>query len=252
MKKKITIGLGALMTAVALTLTACGGGSDSSQSGSENEQTLSTYFNAFATNDATQMEPMLKAAEPGSPAEVYAKHQINTQVANESANETDEPDVAEIDGDTVSLHPNFSDEATDEEKKDATTIYKDFVFSSNGLIETWTTEPGGLLTPRISAQTGKATQGKVTVQLQTAYVTNSGDLYVTWSAKNSGGKAVDISVAGYVNSDGRQVQVTSTPYQTKPISGSHTETSSTIENGKLGGKLIFQFDYQNQVSITVK
>lgn len=240
-----------LLAGAACTLLLIAGCSSGSSNGSDHEQTLGAYFNAFGTQEASKMEPMLTAAAKGSPAYIYAEHQINAALAQESANETQEPDTITVDGDTVTQTLKLPEDATEEQKKEATNTYTDFQFSADGLLETWTSEPGGALAPRIQAQTGKATSGQVSVDLKTAYETNGGSLMVTFEVNNKSNKKANVSITGYVNPDGRQVKVATTPYSFDPAAGSFATGSGLITNGKRGGKLIVQFDYQNESSIKV-
>lgn len=231
--------------AALLMMTACsssdsGSGGSGSPAPAGTDETLATYFNAFATNDSGEMKPMLTAAEPGSPAEWYAEHQINGVMADEAANESQPADTVTIDGGTVTyVYSGLPQDATEQQRKDATQIYKDFQFAGDGKIVTWTTDPGGALQGRITKQEGRATSGKVTITAKTAYVTNTGDLSITYDVKNKSNQQATVTPKGYINPDKRQAKVQGTPYNAELSPGSFTTASGLVENGEPGGKLVF-------------
>lgn len=248
MKKSIPVGV----LAAALLLAGCSStGSSSDSPATDHEQTLTTYFNALATEKAATMAPMLTAAAPGSAAYIYAEHQINLATANEAANNTPQPDNAIITGDSVTLRAQGIENATDEQKAASTSVYRDFTYSAEGLVETWNAEPGGALAPRISAQTGSVTAAGVTITLRTAYQANVGDLYVTYDARNKGAKKVSVNPSGYVNPDGRQVRTATTGGTLDLQPGAFTTDAVSITSGKPGGTLIFQVDYQTNLKVRV-
>lgn len=212
---------------------------------------LTNYFDAFATDRAAEMAPMLTNSEPGSPAYLYAQHQINAATASESANSSPAPSTITVTQDSVTLLSQLPNEPTEQQKIDATNVYSSFEYAPSGLITAWTADPGGPLAPRISAQSSKVTSAKVTVALKTAYATNSGDLSVTFDVTNKSGKKANVTITGYINPDGRQVKVVNTPYAADPAPGSFSTSAASVVSGQRGGKLIVQFDYQTDKKLPV-
>lgn len=258
---------GRIAVAVAVTITVgampagCGtaasqGGSSPSESASATQaaaqqQNLAAYFNAFGTERSQTMQPMLTAASPGSPAAVYAQHQINNATAEESDNSASDPSTVTIADGKVTIVVDVPKDSTDAVKKAATTVYQDFQFDPSGLIVTWTADPGGPLAPRIHTEKGTVTRGGVTVLLQTAYQTNLGALALTGTVTNRSKSKASVTSPGYTNPDRRQVQVSSTPYQADPVPGGYAVTRLVITGGAFGGKLTAQFDYQTTAQIPV-
>lgn len=249
MKKLVILVIGI----VAMTAAGCSNNqsSDANADAADHTQVLEQYFNAFATDVAAQMEPMKAAAAPNSPAYLYAVHQINAAIASEGANSPTTPSTATVTDGTVTMVTKGLDaDTTEEQRKDATNVYSAFTYE-NGLISSWTTDPGGLLTPRISALTGSVTKLGITLTLKTAYVTNAGDLFITYDVQNKSKKKASVVVNGYLNPDGRQVQVSATPYQLAPIPGAFATGMAQITNGKLGGSLTIEFDYKTSARLKV-
>lgn len=243
----------AAATASALALVVAGCSSGASNAPDEAQQkVVEEYFNAFATQKSTTMEPMLKASAEGSPAHIYAQHQIGAVTAQESAGEGPEPDVVEYSSGEVKYRAKLPEDATEQEVADATSVYSGFEFSPEGQLTTWTTSDGGALASRISLQSGKAEADGVTVQLKTSYVTNGGDLALTYDVKNKGKKKVSVYMKGYQNADGREVKLTNTPSTMDPGSGAFLSGYSSVTNGKAGGTLLVEFDYQTTKKIKVK
>jgi hypothetical protein len=244
-------------TVVLMAIAGCSStpsaSSDSSASATaDNTPVLKAYFDSFGTDRVSTMEPMLANSEPGSPANVYAQHQLNAATASESANNSPAPSSVVVESSKVTMQQELPKDPTDQQTAEATNTYSSFEYSPSGLITTWSTEPGGALAPRISSQASEVTSGKVTVLLNTAYATNSGDLSVTFTVRNKSGEKANVLISGYINPDGRQVKVTNTPYLADPAPRSFSTGSATIVSGKRGGKLIVQFDYQTDKKLAVK
>lgn len=250
-KKLIALGAVAALALAGCSSNNASSGTSASPGGDDHEATLKTYFDAFATDKSTTMEPMLTASAPGSAANLYAQHQINGAIAGESAGGSADPSTVTVSGEEVTMVRQLPNDATEQQKQDATNVYKDFTYSADGLIESWVSVPGGPLAPRISAQTGTATSAKETVALKTAYETNSGALIITMEVTNKNTKKVPVSITGYITPEGRQVQVALSPSQLGPAPGTFTTAMATASNAKRGGKLIVQFDYKNDVQIPV-
>ncbi len=253
-----------MISALALSVVAAGGCSTSSSPNggspsasksmdtSDQSQVLKTYFEAFATAKSSTMDPMLSSSVPDSPAYTYAAHQINAAVAQEGDNAAAGDSTVTVEDSVVTMvRKGLDADATEEQRKEVTTIYRDFEFGPDGLIRTWTADPGGVLTERIAAQSGSATSGKVTITVKTVYLTNDGSLGLTYDVTNKSSKKATVDLAGYINPDGRQVKVAATPYQMDPAPGSFSTGYASITAGKRGGKLIVQFDYQTKVKLIV-
>ncbi|MFA7266148.1 MAG: hypothetical protein WC054_07535 [Candidatus Nanopelagicales bacterium] len=246
MKKFVVLVVGAL----ALTLSACG--SSQADGGEDHTPVLQEYFNAFATDVAAQMEPMKSAAAPDSPAYLYAVHQINLALASESANGDVAASTATISEDQVTMvRQGLDADITEEQRAEATTTYSNFTYE-NGLLASWTANPGGDVAPRITPVSGSVTKLGVTLALKTAYIANSGDLFITYEVLNKSKKKASVVVNGYLNPDGRQVQVSATPYQVAPVPGAFASGYAVVTQGKLGGSLTIEFDYQTTAKLTVE
>lgn len=238
--------ISALGLAGLLTLTACSSGDSSGTTAStaagegvDSEQVLTNYFNAFASNDIDDMTAMVRNAAAGSPAFLYARNQIATQRAAESANQAYPPSTVTVSGDTVTLVEDIPADATEEEKQDATTTYKEFTFAQDGKLESWTSDPGGPLAPRVQAQSGRGSTGRLTIKATTSYVNNAGNLAVTYSVINKSKAKAQVSPDGYVNPNRRQVDVATFTGSLDVSPGAFADERASIENGKPGGKLLF-------------
>lgn len=246
----------AVATASILLVAGCSSSGEASgespnSQGADNTAVLGKYFNAFATDKSSTMAPMLEASEPGSPAYLYAQHQINGATASEAAGNSAKPATVDVTDTTVTMKQDVATDATDAQIKEATNVYSSFQYSTAGLIQTWTADPGGPLAGRISAQSAKGKAGGVAVTLRTAYLTNSGDLSVTFDAKNTGSKKASLTPTGYVNPDGRQVKVVTTGGSLDLQPGSFATDALSVTAGKNGGTLIFQVDYQKTLKLKV-
>ena len=247
--KKLRL-LAVSVAAASVVMVGCSSGSSSESDAPEGAtETLQTYFDAFATQDSKDMEPMLETSEKGSPAHMYAQHQINLAVAQESAGDSGEPDYVTVEDDRVTLRSGLISEAdfeelSEEEQADVVTVFSNFEYSTDGQLQTWVSEPGGPLADRIASQNGKATIGKVNIKLVTSYLSNGDSLFITIDVLNKSGADQSVTATGYTTPDKRQVKVSSTPYNTELKPGTRADLYVVIENGEPGGKL--QFDVYNQ------
>lgn len=239
MKKSLRAAFLALALTTALVGCSSATGSEDSAPANSTE-VLKSYFEGLASDDSAQMQAMLKYAAPDSPAQLYAEHQILNQEADEAANSgSSTPDSVTVEGDKVTITQDLPNDATDAQRKEATTVFTDFAFSPDGNIETWTAEPGGPLASRVQRQSGKGTSAGVTISAQTSYVTNSGDLVVAYEVRNATKNTVNINPRGYLNPNGRQVQVATTTGSLKLSPKASAGDAASITNGRPGGKLIF-------------
>lgn len=236
----------AILAAASILLTAaCSSGDTATTSdeqtaeAADTEQVLNNYFTGFATNDIDDMEAMLKNSAPGSPAFLYGRNQIATQRAAESANQSFPASTATVSGDTVTLIEDLPAEATEAERQEATTTFQDFAFASDGKLETWTSDPGGPLAPRIKAQSGRGSSGGVTIKATTSYVNNGGNLAVTYSVRNKAKSKAQVTPDGYINPDRRQVDIATFTGSLDVAPGAFADERASIENGKTGGKMLF-------------
>lgn len=222
--------LAALATgAVALlVLAGCAGDSSTSQSSADPQDTLTRYFESFAASDPATREAMRAEAKVGSPADVYALHQI--ALARVSGH------VAQG---TAVISPNqvviTRETSTGTDVRD---VYTDFEFDPDGRLVTWSVEGAGPLEPRIWRLNERLSVDGLTFELQTAYRTNAGDLALTYRATNLTDRQVVVAVRGYVSPEGRQDQVDSFPGFMDPLPGAYTEGYSSVPNGEPGGRLI--------------
>lgn len=236
--------IGLAIVAVALAGCSSSGGSDTvgaTSAPAESEQVLNNYFNAFATDEASEMEPMLDNAEADSPAYLYAEHQINNALADEAANQSSSASTVAVSGDEVTMIDEslLPADATEEERAEVTTTYREFEYASDGKLVTWTAEPGGSLEGRVLAQDGIGTSGKVTIKAKTSYVTNAGDLIVTYDVRNKSKDQAMVTPKGYVNADKRQVQIATGTGSLDLAPGSFATEAASMENGEPGGKMTF-------------
>lgn len=209
----------------------------------DTQQTLTRYFEAFATGDSADMRPMRRAAQKGSPADLYAIHQM--AVANAYGGVS--RDAVSINDDQVSIAA--INELTGERTTD---IYEDFVFDEDGLLVTWSVEGAGPLEGRIQPLEGSISSGGIKMQLQTAYQRNAGGLAVTYRVTNNGSEAANIVVTGYISPKGRQGEVEPTPYILDPRPGAYMDGLVGISNGEPGGTLVIQIDYINTQELVIE
>ncbi|MEI8082669.1 MAG: hypothetical protein WCI74_12575 [Actinomycetes bacterium] len=258
MQKMITVV--PLVAALALSAAGCSSSSSSgssptptaaSSTSQDHSQILTTYFNAYGTRNPTTMAAMLSSAAKDSPAYVFGQHQINTSLAYLSDNIDPIPLTVTVAGDTVTTVDELPADATANERAAATSVYRDFQFSPEGLIQTWTTVPGGPLAPRIAAQSATATKSAVTVSLKTSYQTPAGGLFLTYDVSNGSTTGTSVAVVGYVNPDGRQVSSDNTPPKLSPHPAAFTTGRSHISNGIRGGQLIVQFADRSTAKLAV-
>ncbi|MEI2718263.1 MAG: hypothetical protein V9E98_14950 [Candidatus Nanopelagicales bacterium] len=258
MRTRTTVSAGVLSASMLLALAACSSGTTSTSGESAaasgepagSEQVLTDYFTAFATQDSGDMKPMLKSSAPGSPAFLYARHQINGALAGESANVSSDPSEVTVSGDSVTLVDEalLDEDSSEAERQEATTVYKDFTFAPDGRLDTWTSEPGGPLAPRVKAQSGSGSSGKVTVKASTSYVTNDGDLAVTYTVRNKSNDKAQLTPDGYLNPNRRQVDVSTYTGMLDLSPGAFADERASIDNGQPGGKLIFQVYFVGSTS----
>lgn len=218
----------------------------------DHSQVLKQYFDAFGTDSAVAMQPTLTLVAPNSPAYLYTQYQISTNLADTVAKVPPRIWTATVTGDMVSMVQNFTRTPTKKERAQGIAIYKDFQFSPEGLIQTWTSDPGGPLAPRIAAQTATATKDNVTISLKIAYSTNLGDLYVTYEAANRSGNKATVYVRRYINPNGRPGKGWNMPFkQLHPAAGGSATGYSGSTNGQRGGYLLVEFNGKKEARLPV-
>lgn len=206
----------------------------------DTQRTLANYFEAFATGDPADMRAMRQNAQKGSPADLYAIHQI---AAANAAGGFDQDEVTIGDGEVTMT----SGSAAAGNRN--TNVYQDFQFDPEGRLITWSVKDSGPLADRIQPLEGSITSNGVKFQLLTAYETNAGDLAVTAKMTNKGDAPVDVNVSAYINPKGRQINVGA--YFT-PRPGAYMEGYMNLGNSAPGGTLIIQFDYNTTREIVVE
>ena len=206
----------------------------------DTQQTLTRYFEAFVSKDPVKMREMRRYALKGSPADLYAIHQI-TSVNALSAFDPDDVTIGEGQVTVTSIGA-LSGEKT-------TTVYEDFEFDEFGKLTTWTVQDSGPLDERIQKLSGSITSNDVKFELLTAYETNAGFLAVTAKLTNKGNGPVDVSVTDYINPKGRQIRVNG--FFT-PRPGAYLDAYMDLGNSTVGGTLIVQFDFSTTREIVVE
>lgn len=209
----------------------------------DTQQTLTRYFEASATGDPADMRPMRRAAQKGSPADLYAIYLLAAVSA-----------FGGLSRDAVSVSDNqvlvtSVNELTGEE---TTSIYENFEFDENGLLVTWSVEGAGPLEDRIQPLEGSISSGGVKMQLQAAYQTNAGDLAVTYRVTNKGSETASVLVTGYISPRGRQGKVEPTPFIMDPRPGAYMDGFLRITNGQPGGTLVVQVDYTTTQELVIE
>lgn len=158
------------------------------------------YFEAFATDDLSRMGAMLDASVEGSPAALYATHQIAfTRAIGPGFGTTVDASDTEI-----VLTATYFDLSGNE--VDESTTYADFAVEGDKLAGF--TVDGVPIADRIRGGAPEGTSGDgVTVRIVTAYQTARGDLALNVDIAN--GRESVVEIADYewslVTPDGRQV-----------------------------------------------
>ncbi len=236
---------------VSASASSSPGGSSSptsSPSPSLDPQTvLAGYFDAFGTRQIMKMEAMRDFAKPGSPADLYAIHQLAAAEATSGDGGGDAPDKVTISPTEVTM---TSTSVLTGDK--TTSVYRDFKFDAGGRLVTWSVKGNGPLAPRIKPVKGSVTSDDITVQLQTAYVTNVGDLAVTFKVINKSDSSADVRVTDYLNPGGKQVRPQLTPVVLDPRAGAYMQAYAVMSDSKIGGKLIIDFGDGRERQLVVK
>ena len=206
----------------------------------DTQRTLTNYFEAFASGDPAEMRAMRSNAQKGSPADLYAIHQIAGANAN-SGYDRDEVTIA--DGQVTMTSGSAAAGNLN------TNVYQDFEFDAQGKLVTWSVKDSGPLEGRIQRLTGSITSNNVKFELLTAYETNAGGLAVTAKMTNKGDAPVDVRVSDYINPKGRQIPVNAF-YTPQP--GAYVDGYMDLGNSTVGGTLVIQFDYSTTREMVVE
>lgn len=159
------------------------------------------YFEAFASEDLSRMGAMLDNSLEGSPAALYATHQIANVRALGSA---PLPASVEVTEDNIVLRSTTYDLKGDEVEE--ATNYSHFEVDGDRL--TAFTVDDIPLADRIRAGDPIGTSGDgVTVRVVTAYLTARGDLWLNLDITNARGDVVEVADYEWslVTPDGRQL-----------------------------------------------
>jgi hypothetical protein len=165
-------------------------------------QAARSYFDALASEDLSKMGAMLDASVPGSPAALYATHQIaNVRALSPSPLGT----TVDVGDDTIAL-TTTTGYANDGTEQTETNTYGGFALDGAKL--TAFTVNDSPVADRIRAgDPAGVTSDGVTARIVTAYVTARGDLFLNVDTTNGHDGA--LNVASYewalVTTDGRQV-----------------------------------------------
>ncbi|HEY8526933.1 MAG TPA: hypothetical protein VIL48_18315 [Acidimicrobiales bacterium] len=159
------------------------------------------YFEAFAADDLAYMQAVLDHAAEGSPAALYATHQI---AVTRALGPDGVPTTVDVDDDTIVLRATATDPSGQEVELSAT--FGDFEMDGDRL-STFTVD-GVPLADRIRVGDPAGVSGNgVTVRIVTAYVTPRGDLWLNVDIANTRGDVVEVADYDWalVTPDGRQV-----------------------------------------------
>jgi hypothetical protein len=199
-----------------------------------------TYFQALATGDPDEMQAMLDAAAPSSPAHTYATIQIARARANRDHGFPSEPHEVEVTPDGVKLCSVYGEEA-DCDSFTALAVsdgnLTEFFLSDIPIAER--VRPGGQVVQ----------DGPVTITVHGAYHSPaSNNLIVPFDMTSSEPVSVAINATEYVGPDGRQAQASGTgPVQLR--AGATATMYASVEGGALGGTIYVvatSEDYQRQ------
>ena len=196
---------------VIVPLIGCGGDDDTSRPApsttkeptsdtSEAEDLADEYLGLLAENDLGGMSRMLEMATPGSPAHLYATHQI---AVVRMAGDAPSTSTTGEDGSVELCYPTL--DGAGNQVEECNTFAGFEINQSTGLLE-WFTVDGVNIRERITAG-APATGHGVTVHVRSSYQAASGDLVVNVDISNA--RPGPIAVAdyewAYIAPDGRQI-----------------------------------------------
>lgn len=199
-------------------------------------ETLAAYFDGLDDMSEEGAEVMMQNASPGSPAALYAGFWGDggrTPASFEAS--------TRIDGDTAVLSSTAQDGTV------TTTRYSQFEFDDDGLLVTWTSDPGGPLAPRIMAMNQTAERNGLSVEFSYAYESNSGDLAMPVRVVNYRADTGRVSAYTYIQPSGQQLDgrtfgANTTPFFAEVEGGAFLFDTFYVEGGELGGTALLEFD----------
>jgi hypothetical protein len=95
---------------------------------------------------------------------------------------------------------------TEQDGSRSTTTYTDSEFDENGLLVTWTSDPGGPLAPRIAEMDQSASRNSLTVEFSYAYESNGGAVVMPVRVVNDRADRGEVSVFTYVQPSGERLE----------------------------------------------
>lgn len=199
-------------------------------------ETLTAYFDGLDDLSEEGAQVMAANASPNSPAAQYAGYWGALQrTPSNYESET------RIEDELVVSTTTLPDGTTD------STTFTDFEFDDEGLLVTWTSDPGGPLAPRITAMTQTTERNGLTVEFTYAYESNSGSLAMPVRVANARADTGLLSVSTYVQPSGEQLEGRTTGETTAPFfveveGGAFLFDSIFVEGGELGGTVLLEFD----------
>jgi len=194
----------AIMGMAGFLVAGCSSSQDDATSGADSPvaQTVRTYFDATANR---QFEEAAATSNPGSPARAYAEFFKNQAL------------VGIPDSEVPSTVTTSASEATLTDPDGTTTSYGTFEFGPAGLLNTWTSTPGGPLAPRIDGTDIDVPLGLINVRILGQYQYGTGGLGIVVTVSNPTNEEVSLLTRSYVSPDGVQ---RSTEIQSGSTSGS--------------------------------
>lgn len=264
---------GACLT-FAMTVAACGGDDrpaveeTASAEGNGEATTTSTtaepdkqdpselardYFDILGRDDLGEMAGMLDLATPGSPAHLYAQHQIAFTRALGSL-----PGTTEVRSDAIEMCSELLDE--NGQTRQECYIYADFEANADtGLLESFSVD-GNPIDGRIAAgdPEGVTEQG-VTVKVVTAFQATRGNMAINADVVNNLSTPVDVAEYDfeYVDADGRQYAQAPFVFSNLPSTIQPGATASAVglfEQAPFGGTFTFvgfTNDFATEIRISV-
>lgn len=187
-----------MATATIGLTSACASSSNNasvpSESAPNTEATVTAYFEGWADD---QPSAMVEASSPDSPAREYSEYRAFLTRMGTGPN-AGLPQVTTTATEAVLTYP----------EDDTTVTNSAFAFDDQGLLETWTSKPGGPLARRIVSKPTKARLGALKMNYLQQYQDPDGHLWVTVKATNNANQLARVVPKGYVSPSGRQSATT--------------------------------------------
>jgi hypothetical protein len=185
-----------------------------------------------AAMDARDLDAMAALIAPGSPAERWLSYWSTVEATDVAAGQPADTDA----GSTA--YDEASGTVTTTYADGTTTVTKDYTTDGAGRIMSWSDEAGTPIADRLWTQNTAGTGAGQTVTITSAFLTSSGDLYVTADITGDAGSDIDWRPT-YVGPDGvaRQPAASIGPDQVVP--GGTTKVAYVYEAAEFGGRLVY-------------